>query len=240
MSMPTMSEFSGPTKWDDYDAAFREWEASPEGVERKRQDEAKKVAAQRFYEEQIDKSILALIGKIGMPSRAREAVLGSLLETEAIKAATGAIDFLVLSGGPGCGKTVAAAAWMVAYVRDRSLWAPSDFSPRITGIEPVWITAAKLARWQRYDDEAMRKLLRTPRLVVDDLGGEYLDKAGFYASLLDEIVNERQAEAKPTIMTTNLNAEAFKERYGARIVDRIREGGRFFNCGDTSLRRRNP
>jgi DNA replication protein DnaC len=102
----------------------------------------------------------------------------------------------------------------------------------------VWVTAAKLARWERYDEEAMNKLLRTPRLVIDDLGGEYLDKGGFYASLLDELINERQSSSRPTIMTTNLAAEAFKARYGERIVDRIREGGRFFECGNASLRRK--
>jgi DNA replication protein DnaC len=106
------------------------------------------------------------------------------------------------------------------------------------GSPVVWVTAAKLARWERYDQEEMAKLLKVGKLVIDDLGGEYLDKGGFYASLLDELINERQAGSRATILTTNLDAAGFSSRYGERIVDRIREGGRFFACGNASLRRR--
>lgn len=190
---------------------------------------------------------LAQAIKWGVPERAAEIVLSDArFATEASKAVDGATDMLVLSGSPGCGKTVAAALWVTTEIRDDANWNISD---RIGGIFEnygnsfhgklcVWTTAAKLARWERYDDEQMQKLLRTAKLVIDDLGGEYLDKGGFYASLLDEIINERQAASRPTVMTTNLDATAFSARYGERIIDRIREGGRFFACGNKSLRRK--
>jgi DNA replication protein DnaC len=173
-------------------------------------------------------------------------IAGSLEETEAIRAAVGTRDMLVLSGAPGCGKTVAAALWATEDVRKDECWEYTDHlgnvyghtGNRFKGQVVVWVTAAKLARWERYDQDEMAKLLKVGKLVIDDLGGEYLDKGGFYASLLDELINERQAGSRPTILTTNLDAAGFSTRYGERIVDRIREGGRFFACGNASLRRK--
>ena len=185
--------------------------------------------------------------KFGIPERAAIVVLGSEIEeTEAIRAATGTKDMLVLSGAPGCGKTVAAALWATEEIRKPELWFYTDrmggvygsYGNQFKGSPIVWVTAAKLARWERYDQEEMAKLLKVGKLVIDDLGGEYLDKGGFYASLLDELINERQAGSRSTILTTNLDAAGFSSRYGERIVDRIREGGRFFACGNASLRRK--
>lgn len=224
--------------------AMHAWEQTEEGqahlVEQKRlQEEEAKADAERFAAA-LFPARTSYLDHLGIPARALTASRAVLEDTAALVASRGAVDFLVLSGGPGCGKTVASVAWIAAYVSDPKLWGKDAIygsrRPEFIGTAPIWITAARLARCDRYDESYMTKLLRTPRLVVDDLGGEYLDKGGFYASLLDEIVNERQAESKPTIMTTNLNAEAFKERYGERIIDRIREGGRFVGCGDHSLR----
>lgn len=241
--MSTMPKVKEYPDFQAYHVAFEAWAASPEGKaefeEDARRTEEKEAKERERYEFDLSKEQIALGNGLGIPTRALAAASGALDSTEAMSVVDGATDFLVLSGGPGCGKTVAAAAWILSYVLDRKNWKQTqyDSSPaRILGLAPIWVTAAKLARWERYDEDQMQKLLRTPRLVIDDLGGEYLDKGGFYASLLDEIVNERQAETKPTIMTTNLNAEAFKERYGERIIDRIREGGRFVGCGDHSLR----
>lgn len=183
----------------------------------------------------------------GIPERAVKVILsGEVIDTEAWKAAKGALDMLVLSGAPGCGKTIAAALWATEDLRDVSKWKYSDCVGGVFGQcgndlqakSSLWITAAKLSRWDRYEEDSMRRLLRAHRLVIDDLGGEYLDKGGFYASLLDELINERQAGSRPTVMTTNLDAAAFTARYGERIADRIREGGRFFACGNKSLRRK--
>jgi len=241
MSTPSISDFKGPTYLDDYKAAWLAWEASPEGIESKKREQERKQEEQRRFDRRLDEEIESLVDRMPVPSRAKDAAKGKIEQTEAVKASLGSTDFLVLSGGPGCGKTVAAVAWVIAYVRDKALWSKDICDqPRFSAGGPIWVTAARLARWERYDEDAMRKLLSTPRLVIDDLGGEYLDKGGFYASLLDEIVNERQSEGKPTIMTTNLNAEAFKVRYGERIADRIREGGRFVECGSASLRKAAP
>lgn len=196
---------------------------------------------------ELDDDKLRRARSYGIPERAAMVVLSTgIEETEAIRAAVGTKDMLVLSGAPGCGKTVAAALWATEEIRKPELWAYTDHLGNVYGSTGnqfkgsaiVWVTAAKLARWERYDQEEMAKLLRVGKLVIDDLGGEYLDKGGFYASLLDELINERQAGSRATILTTNLDAAGFSLRYGERIVDRIREGGRFFACGNASLRRK--
>ena len=194
-------------------------------------------------------------GQLPIPSRAKEVVLTQMADTEATAAAAQAgADILVLSGSPGCGKTVAAALWVFHFIADPARWAFDDkpvkppkkgeayygcgpARPRFTALSPIWLTAARLSRQDRYDEDSMSELLTTDRLVVDDLGGEYLDKNGFYMGLLDELVNEREANKRATIFTTNLNAKAFRDRYGERIYDRIKEGGRFIACGNVSMRK---
>lgn len=241
-TMPTRDNYQD---WQKYLEALEAWKQTPEGAEYAAAEARAKAESdeeeQRLFDANLVPAKMRLLSKLGIPTRALEAAQGQIAQTVAIGAALGTDDFLVLSGGPGCGKTVAAACWLLEYVSDRKKWQKDGTDKRVpvyTGIRPIWVTAAKLARCDRYDEDAMSKLLRNPRLVIDDLGGEYLDKGGFYASMLDEIVNERHAESKPTIMTTNLDADGFKSRYGERIVDRIREGGRFVGCGAVSLRAR--
>lgn len=210
-------------------------------------EKAEDAASRARAADDLESDKISKAKKFGIPERAATVALSSHVEdTEANRAADGATDMLVLSGAPGCGKTVASALWATAEIRDSSMWFYAENRGGMQGSNGnafkgrpiVWVTAAKLARWERYDEEEMAKLLKVGKLVIDDLGGEYLDKGGFYASLLDELINERQAGSRATILTTNLDAAGFSARYGERIVDRIREGGRFFACGNASLRRK--
>src|SRR5882757_7087206 len=145
-----------------------------------------------------------------IPTRFLDRLVAGAIEPSDAREATGeTFDLLVLSGGPGTGKTLAACEWL----RDvkRGGW---------------FVTAALLARYPRYDAKAMHDLLTCRALVVDDLGCEYMDDKGNFMAVLDEVINARYGERLPTLITTNLNADAFKERYGSRIADRIREDGR--------------
>ena len=212
--------------------------AEDERKSREAKEERERRDAAYFAARQPEEAKCLMVS-VGVPRRAIGIVIEKADETEAIKAASEADDLLVLSGSPGCGKTIAAALWVWQYLRDPKRWTANDYDRQINfkGSVPIWVTAARLSRWDRYDEEAVKALLTTRRLVVDDLGGEYLDKNGFYTGLLDELVNEREANRRATIFTTNLNAKAFRDRYGERIYDRIKEGGRFIACGNVSLRK---
>lgn len=178
------------------------------------------------------------IRRLGLPAHVlaqldgqRETIAMAAMEAEPL-------GITVLSGDPGTGKTFAAVRWIVDFVNADEHWTEPGSALMLKGRAPLFVTAAALARWDRYEQEPMQKLLRAPRLVIDDLGAEYLDKNGFYAALLDEVLNERYSARLPTVLTTNLTKEDFKARYGERIAGRIRETGTFVGCGNLDLRRR--
>ena len=171
----------------------------------------------------------------GVPALHLQRVLagGAFRDTEAMAVARKALDrgwwLWVLAGPPGCGKTFAACWWLVQR-RIAPKW--------VTTRELRFVTAAELTGWPRFKIEAMDTLRRASALVVDDLGSELGDKAGAFLSLLGDVLNARYANELPTILTTNSAADGFKARYGDRIVDRIREAGRFVEVTGPSLRRR--
>lgn len=124
----------------------------------------------------------------------------------------------VLSGGVGCGKSVAAGWWAVT-------------------VAARFITAAELSKLSPYEDEGSM-VQKSRNLVIDDLGAEYMDPKGFFASNLDALINHRYANDLRTVVTTNIERPNFRPRYGDRIADRIKEAGAFLECGGVSLRKR--
>ncbi len=159
---------------------------------------------------------------------------GSLLDTAAVQALADPEVITVLSGAPGTGKTTAASAWIYRWVMDPQNW-EGGFNWRMRG-RAMFVQAASLSRYPRYDEAAMKRLLRADRLVIDDLGVEYMDDKGSFMALLDEVVNDRYAARRTTVITTNLDGPGFRARYGHRIADRIREVGKFISVGSASLR----
>jgi DNA replication protein DnaC len=181
------------------------------------------------------------LGKLDLPAKDLDLFKSDAFRrTAAVEALAKAAVLTVLSGGTGTGKTTAAAWWIYSWVNEPGNW--GDVSEWGSAPKPrgsvVFVTAAKLARWARYNDDKMDAILRASRLVIDDLGAEFLDAKGAYASLLDEVINERYAHRRPTVLTTNANLDDFKARYGERIADRIREAGRFIALGKDSMRPR--
>jgi DNA replication protein DnaC len=194
-----------PEQWAANDRRVRELEAEAEAERARERDRLRRVALDR----------------LGVAPKARAvAEAGSLQDTPARASLRGLGTFLVLSGGAGCGKTVAAAEWLLGKGHG------------------LWLSASALARWKRYDEAEMRRLCDAPALVVDDLGTEYLDDKGNFLALFDELINERYEGARPTVFTTNLAVDAFRERYGARIISRLAEVGRFVTVDGPDLRRR--
>ena len=70
-----------------------------------------------------------------------------------------------------------------------------------------------------------RNLMRTPLLIVDDLGvepREIMDYGNVFTPLVD-LITLRYDEQLYTIFTTNLTPSQLEEKYGKRIVDRLNE-----------------
>lgn len=178
--------------------------------------------------EKRDRAVRAALKDSELPERILERLRGGgLLETPALAALREPSTITVLSGLPGCGKSMAAGWWLYS-------WATESMGAGL------WVTAARLSRWSRYDTREMDRLIRVPRLVLDDLGTEYIDEKGSFMATLDEVINERYAGKRPLVITTNLNAADWRERYGERISDRIREAGAFKTAGSLSLRSTKP
>jgi DNA replication protein DnaC len=226
----------------EWEAFWASLEGQAEIADRKARRQARYVAALPNAIEERLRSTFSADFPIRLPERALDVVLaGGLIETPALAAVRGAEDICILAGGCGTGKTVAAVAWVHDYVAAAERWqdiGERDPRPQYRGRVPMWITATKLARTDHFKQSEVDRVVKVERLAIDDLGSEFSDSKGFFSSLLDEVIDLRYSGQQPTLVTTNLDVDAFKARYGARIVDRIREAGRFVNCGGVSLRRR--
>jgi DNA replication protein DnaC len=122
----------------------------------------------------------------------------------------------VLGGDHGLGKTYACA----------SLLASLDFG--------TFATAEEIASPE--GSELIGRAKSTRLLVLDEMGAEALYDAG--AARLHALIADRYAHERRTLITTNLNLEAWGARYGARLVDRFRrgDGGKWKEYAGESLR----
>jgi DNA replication protein DnaC len=161
----------------------------------------------------------AAIREIGIPPKDLALFqAGTITRTRAVEELEAPGVLICLSGNPGSGKTTAAG-----------------YRLYLAGCG-MFVKAARLSRWPRYDEAEMERLFTRNPIVIDDLGTEYQDAKGNFMAILDEVIDVRYDHSAPTIITTNLDATAFKERYGERIADRIRESGRFVSLSAASMR----
>lgn len=204
-----------------YEAAMRVWLATPEGSAEEARLAARDAGLKRADEQRIVAMENRQIDSIGIPPK--DLVLfrsGAVTRTKAIEELESTDPLICLSGNPGSGKTTAAGYSLFAVKRG------------------LFVKAARLSRWDRYNNEEMQKLLSPAPLVIDDLGTEFQDAKGNFMALLDEVIDVRYDHSRRTVLTTNLDAASFKERYGERIADRIRESGRFVSLAGSSMRGR--
>ena len=206
---------------------------------RSEEDTSTERFSETFHLNQIEqaKKKKTLIDKWGVPTR----IMKNLEEFKLTRAIKAVEKFkgsaqegwcLVLSSGKGTGKSTAAAHWLMDYVKEIHM------SGNIKQIRRWW-SGTRLARISSYNSE-FEKICVLPVLVLDDLGVEFLDKNGNFQQKLDELLDDRYSNFRKTIITTNLNSDDFKERYGERVADRIREGfpygGAFHENSEASMR----
>lgn len=160
---------------------------------------------------------------LGWPIRAVEDALSAdvtranILRVQGVNA-SGAV---VLGGNKGTGKTVA-AAWLCAK----------------RSIRARFVRAAEFARTSRYSDAKFDEILRAKALCLDDVGAEFADDRGSLRVSLDELVDVFYSEKKTLIVTTNASGKEFAQRYGERMIDRMRQWGVWVAIDGESQRRR--
>lgn len=219
MSRTRASEFVRDP--DGYAVALAEWEKTPEGIAHTQEHERWKRQEAAWIESDRKAEAARRARDTGVPPNSANLILfGSPDQTDAMRALTKVKGFVCLFGNTGVGKTVAATAWLLALNAEGCLF----------------VKAAALARWDRYDNAEMERLLTAPRLVIDDLGTEYQDAKGNFMAIFDELVDVRDTHGLPTVATTNLDVADFKLRYGERVMDRVRGNGRLSVIGGDSMR----
>lgn len=171
----------------------------------------------------------------GIPKRVAK-LLGSVEESKPVLAVREFMasprTLLVLAGGTGCGKTVAACVGLdsAVVVESGTLRKVGRFTKAID-----------LVRAGTFDGEFWDELTDVSMLVVDDLGTEPLDEKGWALANIAALIDQRYDACRKTILTTNLDAARFRARYcndGGRLADRIREAGAFLEFDGGSLRSR--
>lgn len=165
----------------------------------------------------------------GVPERVMRTLEAKREATAAIAAVDtylkGEATFLVLAGGPGTGKTTAAAdALMRAVKPDYGLFVPAS-------------RCGQLGLFADDDRELLDSMKRVTCLVLDDLGTEFLSENSVWRGLVDGLLDARYSAMKRTIITTNLDIPAFGERYGKRAADRLKHDMVLANCGAKSMRK---
>lgn len=84
-------------------------------------------------------------------------------------------------------------------------------------------------------DEALEKKM----IVIDDVGTEYMSvKYGERRQPFAEIVDKAEKNASMLIITTNLTTEELQEKYGTRVIDRLKELTKQVTIHGESLRGR--
>lgn len=231
---------SGPTSWpparriEQARRELREWEAAhPElAAEHQRvrarldQLEALKLEQQQdaAERERVDLAMLAS----GAGEKSIAAAM-SPRETPALALVRDWLKsgktFLLLTGSPRTGKSVAAA-----YAMRRALENHRTV---------LLIRAAEESRCSGYGPEAearLKLLRRVGLLVIDDMATEMLGEV--WKQTLDDVIDARHEGKLRTVITTNLDTPTFMKRYGIRIEKRIEEDGLKASAGNVPVTKR--
>ncbi|GIH23020.1 hypothetical protein Aph01nite_13300 [Acrocarpospora phusangensis] len=138
---------------------------------------------------------------------------------------------LYICGNVGTGKThtayTALAAWCLATGTAPTHGGISNNYGETTRYRPtvVFIRATTLFDELRPGNQPNRQLLvdcqRAALLVIDDIGVE--KPSEFTAEKLYEIVDERYAQARPLIVTSNLPPRSLADQVGERVASRFAE-----------------
>lgn len=149
------------------------------------------------------------------------------LERAAKWAANGPEPMLVIQGDTGSGKSVA-AAWAMRFVSiRRSRGVQYGLGDRV---DPLWCDARVLCQLRPWDEQ-WAKFDASPLVVIDDVGTE--DKPATMVGILERIFNLGGGKS---ILTTNLDAEAFTSQYGSRVASRIAGFAQWFATSDPDMR----
>ncbi|SFJ12796.1 ATP-binding protein [Phytopseudomonas argentinensis] len=201
----------------------RQAQAVAEAMER---DEQQRQAVSARLERQLGQALIPLRFKTKTFENYRAATDGQRVALAAARryaadfpANAAAARCLMLLGHVGNGKThLAAAIANVVMVEHRRNVLYTTVSRVCQQVKASYGKEA-----QQSEREAI-EVFRTPDLLIlDEVGASY--GTDFERMVMFEVINARYEEMKPTLVISNLFAEALAGALGDRTVDRLREGG---------------
>jgi DNA replication protein DnaC len=175
-------------------------------------------------------AVVTAYGSRMLAETAEAFVDGMFTETQAVAAtrewSKGDKAFLILHGGTGAGKTMAA---MIAMIGVRAIMVRSPDLGRV--IEP-WSSDGRNAPL----DPSWHRLF-----VLDDLGAERADDAR-WATSFDELIDARQGlshgKRLRTIITTNLTPQQIRAKYSERALSRVGASNVSVILSDADMRKK--
>lgn len=126
---------------------------------------------------------------------------------------------LVLTGGPGTGKTHLACA--IATTIAEQFLAVSSFGTVTQVLRHIKETYRRDS--ERSEQDAINDLLAPDLLIVDEVGVQ--TGSDHEKMLMFEVLNERYQNLRPTILISNLSSADLEAYIGQRVMDRFRECG---------------
>lgn len=139
-------------------------------------------------------------------------------------------ESIVLCGNTGCGKTHLAVAMIRnAFVNDINRLLNIDLSGRSPIVKRIIfkpvpdllleIRQSFRADAQQSEEAIISKYCDAGLLILDDLGSEKTSE--YSITTLYIIIDRRDRDLFPTIITTNLSQKEIEEKLGARIASRL-------------------
>ena len=160
---------------------------------------------------------IELLENMDAPRRITRHLANAHADTESMAALAGIGHdrVIVLVGGSGIGKTMAALHWL-AHASGRPWFATA----------PQW---AATPHWTR-------EWARARVAVLDDLGTEDLDRR--FQKRFNELVTHFHGQCYGLVVTTNRNMtkDIFRSRYGVRVLSRIEQDDGWIDVGGPDLR----
>ncbi len=202
-----------------------------EAEEKRVQDEAARM--QRSASEKKSRNISKLLDDSEIPRRFRERTfLNYNAESDAQKRAlTKAKAFaerfpkaveqgasFVFCGQPGTGKTHLACA-----IGNHVMKTFGNAVRFLTVFEVVQRVKSTYGNSEKTEADVMRSFAEPDLLILDEVGVQFGTE--FEKVIITDIINRRYSDMRPTIILSNLTAEELAVFLGARVIDRMHEGG---------------
>ena len=122
----------------------------------------------------------------------------------------------IIWGANGVGKTYAATAILKEYVR----WGYTAYAVLTDVLKSAYIEGPLFDP----DMKVTTRVETVDVLLLEDIGKEYSGKGSGWAELcVENLLRKRSRELRPTIITTNLSPQAFKDRYAESAAAIVRE-----------------